>query len=140
VRFDFFFDAIAMKSTPSKVTISEWIIAAAGALILIGCAIILLAGSDGAETVPVIVARMEKVTKTEAGFLLQVEVVNRGNEAAAEVRIKAVLENSDGRAAETRESVLDYVPAHSAKRAGFYFVSDPRQGRLELQALSFVQP
>ena len=128
-----------MKSNPSAITVSEWIIAAAGAVILIGCAIILLAGSSSGEAVPVIVARMEKVTKTEAGFLVQAQVSNRGDEAAAQVRVKAVLEPSDG-TAETRESVLDYVPAHSSKRTGFYFLSDPRQGRLELQAHSFVQP
>ena len=130
---------MAIKSTASKLTISEWIVAAVGAVVLIACGIILLTGSTGGEAVPVIVAQMEEVTQTEAGFLLQAKVLNRGDEAAAEVRINAVLETS-GRPAEIRESVLDYVPAHSAKRIGFYFVSDPREGRLELQAHSFVQP
>jgi uncharacterized protein (TIGR02588 family) len=129
-----------MKSNRSTASKSEWIVAAAGALILISCAIILLAGSRSGESAPVIVARIEKVTKTEAGFLVEAKVFNRGKEAAAEVRVKAVLAPSNAGPQETRESVLDYVPAHSAKRTGFYFVSDPRQGRLELQAQSFVEP
>ena len=119
---------------------SEWIIATAGAFILIVCAIIVLAGSTGAEAVPVIVAQIEKVTKTEAGFLLEAKVLNRGKEPAAQVRVKAVLQPSGGGPAETRETVLDYVPGKSSKRTGFYFASDPREGRLDLQAHSFVQP
>ena len=119
---------------------SEWIIATAGAAILIVCAIIVLAGSSATETVPVIVAQIEKVTKTEAGFLLEAKVLNSGHEPAAEVRVKAALQPPGAGHTETRESVLDYVPGNSTKRIGFYFVSDPRQGRLELQAHSFVHP
>lgn len=131
---------MSTKSNPSSITISEWIIASVGAVILIGCAIVLLSGSTGKEAVPVIVAQTETVTKTEAGFLLQAKVFNRGDEPAAQVRVKAVLTSGAEGPTETRESLIDYVPAHSSKRTGFYFLSDPRQGRLELQAHSFVHP
>src|SRR5687767_11904281 len=72
-----FFERYSMKSDRSTASKSEWIVAAAGALILISCAIILLAGSKGGESAPVIVARIEKVTKTEAGFLVEAKVFNR---------------------------------------------------------------
>jgi len=121
------------------ISLSEWIVSAMSFLLIATSLVVLIvARPDPQKSVPVIVCQVEKVTETKAGFLVDAKAVNHGALPAAQVRLTAtlVLPNQN----EIRETVLDYVPAHSVKKAGFYFTSNPASGRLEIRADSYVQP
>jgi uncharacterized protein (TIGR02588 family) len=122
-----------------RISLSEWIVSAISFLLIAtSLGILLVARPDPQKSVPVIVCQVEKITETKAGFLVEAKAVNHGALAAAQVRLTATLALSDQN--EIRETVLDYVPAHSVKKAGFYFTSNPATGRLQIRADSYVHP
>jgi len=122
-----------------RISLSEWIVAAISFLLIAASVVILLvARPDSQKSVPVIVCQVEKVTETKAGFLVDAKAFNHGGLPAAQVRLTATLVLPDQK--EIRETVLDYVPAHSVKKAGFYFIANPASGRLEIRADSYVLP
>jgi uncharacterized protein (TIGR02588 family) len=118
----------------------EWAAAALGALV-VGGTIGFLAYEAATEenTPPDLVVRAGPVTRTSAGWLVEVRAENRGATTAAQVRVEGELEGDTG-AVETSEVTIDYVPGDSERRAGLLFRRDPRRHRLEVRARGFDLP
>lgn len=94
----------------------------------------------GKDTPPDIVLHIEKVQPQPSGnFVVLFRAENNGGSTAADVSVKGEIQDAGGNR-ETSEATLDYVPAHSNRRGGLFFDSDPRQARLELRATSFQEP
>jgi uncharacterized protein (TIGR02588 family) len=119
----------------------EWIAAAIGLLLtfaIIG-AMAWEAWAGGGERVPAIEARVEKVTRTDIGYVVEIRLENRAPATAAAVEVEGELTKPDGTTS-TSVATIDYVPGASMRRAGLFFADDPRQGRFEIRVLGYAEP
>ena len=96
-------------------------------------------GMSGVDGPPEVHVSVDRVTAQADGFDVGFEARNDGAAPAMALTVEAVLTMPGGRV-ERLETVLDYLPAHSARRGGFVFSADPRQGRLEIRAVSYQEP
>ncbi len=116
----------------------EWAAAAVGLVLILGCV-----GVIGREALtrkkgpPEISVRVEKVTETPTGYVVDVVAANTGGETAAQVVIEGELIAGTP---EWREATIDYLPAGSERRAGLVFGADPRTHGLKLRAKGFIEP
>jgi uncharacterized protein (TIGR02588 family) len=89
---------------------AEWLVAGFGVLVVL--ATVGFLGYEavlGGETPPDIVNRVTAMRPTPGGYLVQVEVRNRGGETTAALTLEGTLKEG-GRELETSEVTLDYVP------------------------------
>lgn len=118
----------------------EWATAALGGLLVLAVIGFLLwqgiGGGDGPPRVSVSVAQ---VTAQPDGFHVGFVARNDGDATTMALTIEAALTPAGGQV-ERLDTVIDYLPARSTRRGGFVFASDPRQGRLELRAVSYQEP
>ena len=124
------------KSGHDPVPALEWVAAAIGLLMLIGLCLVLLreVGAGNDHDVPVLSAKIERVTSTPAGYVADVVVANRSRQTAAAVQVEATLGE------EQANATLDYVPGRSESRGGLIFASDPRAGSVELRIVGYELP
>lgn len=83
-----------------------------------------------------------KVVATEAvspGWRVMIQVENRGDQAAADVDVKATLRSEDMQLEEA-EVTFDYVAAGSTSRGAMIFVNNPANGLLKIVPTSFTEP
>lgn len=117
----------------------EWIAAGiGGALILAVVAVLSWEIVTGDDRPPTFVAQSLGVTPVAGGFIVEIEVENRGDRPAAQVEVEGEL--SWGDAKETAGVTFDYVPGHSTRTGGLFFKSDPTKGELELTSKGFTDP
>lgn len=123
-----------------SVPVTEWAMAALGALLVFG-AIAYLAyqalGRD--ETPPDVRLVTERVHALEQGFVVLFLARNHGAQAAAQVVIEGELSGPEG-PVETGEATLDYLPPRSEREGGLFFSRDPRAFELRLRARGYAKP
>lgn len=126
----------ALKQTP----LLEWAAAALGlvaTLSVLGYSIWEgLAGHDAPPNLSVVARAAEA---TSAGFATPITVRNESPATAADVEVRASLE-VDGRVVEERRATFSYVPGQGEVRGGVIFSTDPRAGRLRLEAEGWQDP
>ena len=116
----------------------EWLAAAVGLVLIVFCiGVIGREALTGKKGPPVISVRVQTVTETHSGYVVDVVASNSGGETAAQVVIEGELLAG---APEWREATIDYLPAGSERRAGLVFGADPRSHGLKLRARGFVEP
>jgi uncharacterized protein (TIGR02588 family) len=131
-------EGAAAQSTATPIW--EWIVALIGVVCVLG--VIGLLGYEALyseRSLPAIAVHVETIAPTHGGYLVQIRVQNEGGTTAAEVTVEGTL-TQGGEEIETSAVTLDYVPAHSERRAGLYFTTDPRQGALTLRATGYRTP
>lgn len=137
--------ASARKTPATKGTASpkndipplEW--AAAGIGLCLAVAAIGMTAWDaafGVEGPPAIEVRLTKVTATPYGYVAQIEALNHGGAAAAQVVVEGEL---TGATPETANATFDYIPEQSGAQGGLMFEHDPRAQPLKLRAKGFVE-
>ncbi|WP_118856485.1 hypothetical protein [Sphingomonas mesophila] len=114
----------------------EWVAAALGLILLVTlCAILLReVGAGNDRDVPMLSARVERVTATPAGFVADVVVENASRQTAAAVQVEGKLGDEEASA------TLDYVPGRSQARGGLMFKADPRSGALQVAVVGYELP
>ena len=119
----------------------EWIAAALGLLVTTGLLVFLglEAAQSGSSQPPLLNVRPVAVTNQAGGYVLEVQVANRSGQTATAVNIEGELSRG-GRAVETSSAILDYVPAHSERKAGLMFSEDPRKLQLKLRPTGYAEP
>ncbi len=124
------------SSTRDPVPALEWAAAAIGLLVLLAlCAILLrevVGGND--RDVPVLSARIERVTPTPTGYVADILVSNRSRQTAAAVQVKGKLGD------EQASATLDFVPGRSEARGGLIFKGDPGAGAVEVRVVGYELP
>lgn len=72
-------------------------------------------------------------------FVIPVSIINRGDEAAAAVRVEVTLER-DGEEQIRAEFEIDLAPRHATRLGWVAFPVDPNRGRLRAQVLGYRKP
>lgn len=119
---------------PSPPPLLEWITASLG-LLIVGTAFVLTLTQavNGSDRPPDLRLTAGEARHTAAGWVVEVEASNLGDETAAGVQIEGRI------GPETATVELDYVPAYGDARASLRFDRDPRSG-LELTVLGWSEP
>ena len=122
------------------IPLSEWIVAAIGAVLVIGVIGFMVYQAVAGDTSPPNISiQTRAIHESENGFLVEVTVINQGGQTAGGLLIEGEL--SDGEEAiETSQATLSYVPAQSQRSSGLFFTEDPRQHALKVRALGYETP
>lgn len=128
------------KNRAAEADLIEWIIAAAG-IVLIGSALGVLtyrALTEG-QTPPDLEVVVESIVPSADRYRVDFKVTNKGSETAASVLIEGEL-SRDGASIEKSTATLGYAPAHSTRRGGMYFANEPKAGELQMRAAGYEKP
>ena len=100
----------AKEDKPTGISMLEWIVAVVGLVILVGMIGYLLwqAAQDQGRP-PSLTLTVEAVAPVHGGYVAEINVLNEGDQTAADVTIVGQLLDGET-VAEEREMTLDYVP------------------------------
>ena len=118
----------------------EWAVAAVGLVLVAGTAVLLaLQGYAGGNSPPDISLRVESIVELRNGYVAKVKAVNVGGGTAADVIVEGELANASG-VVEKSEMSFQYLPPHSARTGGLFFMRDPRKYEVRLTAKGYESP
>lgn len=119
----------------------EWVFGAASAIVVIGIvAFLAYQAAFERRRSPELAATIEKLEQVGNGTLVVIAVSNRGEEAAANVGVAAVVTRG-GEQAAAKEIVFDYVAAHAVRRGAFVVEGqDVGEEDLRLTIHGYVEP
>lgn len=124
----------------SEIQPLEWAVAIFGAGLVIATLVYLVyVGIDAEQSPPDLQVTVQEMVALDSGYLVEVDVFNRGEQAAAGAIIEGVLRDGDTDV-ETSQMTLDYVPSGSLRGGGLYFSNDPNDYELVLRAKGYQQP
>lgn len=125
---------------PKETSVWEWIIAAAG--------LIMVAGAIGATIYRAVIEEasppslevvVDSIEPSGDKFLVRFSVQNNGNQTAAAVTVEGELKIGSGEP-ETASSTLTYSPARSTRHGGLYFTQKPDSSNLKIRATGYEEP
>ena len=118
----------------------EWIIAAAGLILVVGAVGATLYRAITEKSVPPILEiAVESKMPTANGYLVKFRVKNSGNQTAADVTIEGSLKQN-GENVETSTTRLNYSPANSEREGGLFFTKNPNDFEFQIRALGYEKP
>ena len=117
----------------------EWTVFGISVLLIVGVVAVLVQQQFTAGHAPpsIAIATGEAI-RTSGGFAVPVEVQNRGDVTAAEVRIEATLTWPGG--TEVGGTTVAFIPYRSHRRAWIAFSRDPRDGEIKVRVLGYREP
>ncbi len=122
------------------VSLWEWIVAGVGVALVVGSFGFLgYEAFRGQISHPDIVVQVDAILPVRTGYLVQINVLNQGDATAATLKIEGLLLQGT-KQVEMSETTIDYVPAHSKRKGGLFFASDPRRVTLQLRAKGYEEP
>jgi uncharacterized protein (TIGR02588 family) len=119
--------------------LAEWIAAGIGLAVVLATLATLLAAAVVDDDPPDLAVEATAIAEASAGYRVELVAENRGGAPAAEVVIEGTLRRGD-QVLETRELTLSYLPGHSSRSGGMFFVRDPRGLKLELRPVGYESP
>jgi uncharacterized protein (TIGR02588 family) len=99
----------------------------------------LFEATTSSDRPPELSARVIATEAVSPGWHVMIQVENTGDQAAADVKVKATLRSEDTQLEEA-ELTFDYVAAGSTSRGTMIFVNNPSAGLLEIVPTSFTEP
>jgi uncharacterized protein (TIGR02588 family) len=117
----------------------EWIVFGVSVLILLAIvtALIVVAFQGSNPAAPVAEAP-GAVRQVGEQFFVPVEIVNEGDESAAQVQVQAEL--TIGGTTSTSDQVIDFLGRGERRQLTFVFDDDPAGGELAIGVVSFAAP
>jgi len=118
----------------------EWAFGIAGLVLVVATVVFL-----GYEAVarhrapPDITVRAEPAIAVSGGYLVPISAMNRGDLAAANVKVQGDLKSDSG-TVETSEMTFQYLPARSERKGGLFFAQDPRRLKVVVSARGYEEP
>jgi uncharacterized protein (TIGR02588 family) len=110
----------------------QWLIAAAGALLILGTAgYLVYRGFAVPEAPPHVTLHVRRIDVSGDGYVAVVEARNHGAKTAAGLKVQGALRRA-GESLEQSEFVLDYLPPDSVREGGLFFSNDPRGDGVDL--------
>lgn len=127
-------------SKQDDTSIWEWVAALIGAALVVGIVgFLVMEALRERSTPPQIEIEVVEISKSDAGHLVQILVLNRGEATAAQLVVEGQLRRGE----ETVESAtitLTFAPAGSSRSAGLIFENDPAEYELSLRAQGYEAP
>lgn len=118
---------------------AEWTTFAASCLVLLVVVGLIVAQMFGTSTPPAPVAEIRAPYREEAGGVhVDVRVINRGDETAANVQITATLEIAGETS--TADQTIDFLAGHATQHLVFVFADDPADGTLTVAVTGYSLP
>lgn len=118
----------------------EWAVAAIGGLLfLLMVSYMVIDGLDTSERQPEIQIVASNAFRQGDGFAVRFDATNIGDQTASSLIVRATLYQGD-RELETADVTIDYLPGRSMASGGFWFLHDPAQFKLEIRAVSYLDP
>ena len=128
-----------MTAEPVRISIWEWVAAAAADALVVAAVVTLLVAGRHERTPPRLSVRVEAAEPAGAYFRVRFAVRNDGGTTAAEVVVRGEVQDAS-RTTETAEVTFDYVPDGSERRGALLFTTDPRTAHLAVRALGYREP
>lgn len=127
------------KTRSTARTGPEWVTFAVSALVLAAVvATLVLLSLQGATPAAPTANEPGPVGASDGQFLVPVDIVNEGDEAAAQVQVIATL-SIKGEAV-TGDQTIDFLGGGERQRLTFVFTDDPAGGELTISVAGFAQP
>jgi uncharacterized protein (TIGR02588 family) len=128
------------QKQPKTTTVWEWLIAAAGFMLVVGViGSTIYRATTEKTTPPKLEIGIDSIVPTASGYLVKFRVKNTGNQTAAAVAIEGELK-SGTESAETSDATLNYAPANSERHGGLFFTKNPQQFDLQIRATGYQEP
>ena len=128
------------KQGGDKTPAAEWFVAGLGLVLVVAAVGFLLYQALAVKgTPPDITLAIEATSEVQQGYLVTVTVHNGGGETVAGLTVEGELKDGE-EVLESDTATLDYVPAHSTRRVGFFFQENPADFDLTLRASGYQSP
>lgn len=132
-------DKISAKQT-NKTPALEWLVAAIGFIVVIGTlGFLLFDAVTEQDTPPQIIVEAKEIVPTQNGFLVKLEIENKGDNHASEVEVEGKLMQGE-QEKETSSVAIGYAPSHSKRQGGMFFTENPKDFELKLRVLGYAKP
>ena len=121
----------------------EWVVFGVG-LVLVASTLAYLvydgATATGAPPDIEVTVRPEETRRGAQGFVVPVEVFNRGGQTAVGVTVEVTLETGGAAEPESCEVTFAFLPRRGRREGFVVFTSDPRGGKLTPRAHGYERP
>lgn len=125
------------KEQPS---IWEWVIAAIGLVLVVGAiGFVLYQAIWGSEVPPDVQIQIKSIQPVSSGYLVIFSIRNQSGATLEGVLVEAELKRGEEKI-ESSQTTIDFVPAHSNRKGGFFFRKNPHAYSLETRASGYQQP
>ena len=123
-----------------KTPVWEWIIAAAGLILVVAAlSTTLYRAITEQSTPPTLEISVEPIEQTTNGYLVKFRVKNTGNQTAAGLIVEGELKNGE-ESVETSTVTLTYAPANSQREGGLFFTKNPNDFEFQIRATGYEKP
>jgi uncharacterized protein (TIGR02588 family) len=128
------------KTTKQGTSGLEWGVAAiAGVLFVVMVGYMVVEGFATAENRVEIQIIASPAVRQGNAFAVRFDARNIGNQTASSLVVRATLSEGD-REVETAEVTIDYLPGRSSAFGGFWFSNDPSRLKVDIRAVSYLDP
>lgn len=134
--------ASSRQQTGNRQITSVWekITASIGLLLVLSSVgFILFQGIWGNETPPDVQISIESIQPVSTGYLVKFTSKNEGGSSLAGVVVQAQLTKGEDKI-ETSQTTIEFLPANSLRKGGFFFRNNPKMFRLEARTLGYQEP
>jgi uncharacterized protein (TIGR02588 family) len=132
-------DARRSKAPARETPLLEWAAGATGLALFLSVIGLTVLNGLHQDRPPSIQVEIEDIAQQGGAYTVSFDVINAGDKTASAVRLTANL-SVEGKPGQERDVEIDFLPPHSRRKAAVIFSSDPKQGRLEIQAQSYRRP
>jgi uncharacterized protein (TIGR02588 family) len=130
----------ALAPFVERTPILEWITAAIGLVLALGAvAFLTWEGLHASDRSPVLVSRVQAITPTPQGYVVDIEIQNESRATASAVQVEGLLPSGSGPEEEVTLT-FDYVPARGRREGSMTFRRDPRGQPLTVEVKGQVAP
>lgn len=128
------------RSEAQSIPTLEWIVGGVGLVIITSVLGFLLhAALNDNNPRPDIRLSVNEVLQSSSGYLVRITASNEGGSTAAGVIVEGELRRGAD-IIERSETLIEFLPSHSKKRAGLFFSKDPSQFELKLRPHGYEEP
>ena len=117
-----------------------WGIGLLGLALVLGSIVFMLyEAAAGDSSPPDITVKVQSIAPSRNGFLVKFRVINEGGTTAEGLTVEGELRNGT-QSVEISDTTIEYVPSHSEREGGLYFITDPQQHELRIRAKGYEKP